>query len=340
MHNNSLRFFAFVCVMLGSAVCSGSKEDSVNPEALLTQARQLQDVWTAGTPPMMMRAEIQVFDATGGVTQAQYIVNWVSPIRWREEIRFTDYEQIRVHDAKGYWQKSRLNFQPRIIGQLDGLLDFKSALKIRAKQVPGKVKVRDKDGVRLRCTEVKSKTIEKTLCFDEASGNLLSVEYPRDEKGNLPDISRIEYSDFHNIGEKRVPFEVRAFSDKLVAATVRVVEITPTAEENPSLFVAPTNSEFWAQCDDMQEAELLRRVQLQYPLTARTKREEGMAMFYAVIEADGSLSHLTLIQRLTPTLDSAAADAVRQWHYKPAACGSTPIRVETAISAYFSLRYN
>jgi TonB family protein len=90
----------------------------------------------------------------------------------------------------------------------------------------------------------------------------------------------------------------------------------------------------------MQEAELVGRVQPQYQLTSRTKREEGMVMFYAVIETDGTLSHLALIQRLSPTLDSAAADAIRQWHYKPAACDSTPIRVETAISVYFSLRYN
>jgi hypothetical protein len=310
MHTKGRRFFVFVWVMLGSAVCSASKEDSVSPETLIAQARKLQDVWTAGTPPMMMRAEIQVVDASGGVTQAQYIVNWVSPIHWREEIRFTDYERIRVHDAKGYWQKSRLNFQPRIIRQLDELLDFKSDLKILAKQVPGKVKIRDREGVHQRCTEVKSKTgIVKILCFDEPSGNLLNVDYPKHDSEYPPDISRIEYSAFRDVGEKRVPFEIQAFSDKLVVATVRVVEMTPIAEENPSLFVAPTNSEFWAQCDDMQEAELVRRVQLQYPLTARLKHEEGMVMFYAVIEVDGSLSHLTLIQPLTPTLDSAAADA-------------------------------
>jgi TonB family protein len=340
MHTNSLRFFAFVCVMLGSAVCSASKEDSVSPEALLTQARQLQAVWTAGTPPMMMRAEIQVFNGKGGVTPGQYIVFWVSPVRWREELHFADYERVRVHDAKGYWQKSGLNFQPKIIRQLDTLLDFKLVLKTRAKENLGKVKSRDKEGVRQRCTEVKSRPIiEKILCFEEASGNLLSVEVPRHEDEGPPDISRIEYGAFHNVGEKRVPFEVRAFRDKMVVATVKVVEMTPIAEESPSLFVAPTNSEFWAHCDDMQEAELVGRVQPQYPDSARTKREEGMVMFYAVIEVDGSLSHLTLIQRLTPTLDSAAADAIRQWHYKPAACGSTPSRVETAISVYFSLRY-
>jgi outer membrane biosynthesis protein TonB len=62
-------------------------------------------------------------------------------------------------------------------------------------------------------------------------------------------------------------------------------------------------------------------------------------MFYAVIETDGTLSHLTLIQQVTPALEAAVADAVRQWRYKPAACGSTPVRVETAIAVDFHLRY-
>ena len=189
--------------------------------------------------------------------------------------------------------------------------------------------------------EVKSNTgTQKILCFDEARGNLLSVEYSKHDDEYPPDISRVEYSAFHDVGEKRIPFEVRAFSDKLVVATVRVVDMIPVAEENPSLFVVPANSEFWAQCDDMQEAELVKRVQPQYPLVARTNREEGMVMFYAVIEADGTISHLTVIQRLTPTLDLVATDAIRQWRYKPATCGSTPIRIEAEISAYFSLRYN
>ena len=64
---------------------------------------------------------------------------------------------------------------------------------------------------------------------------------------------------------------------------------------------------------------------------------QQLLVFYAVIEADGTLSHLTLIQRATPSLESAAADAIRQWHYKPATCGSTPIRVETSIPVDFWL---
>lgn len=77
-------------------------------------------------------------------------------------------------------QQSTLNFQPEIIFQLDTLLDFKPVLNVAAKQVLGKVKSRDKDGVRQKCTEVKWTTgTERILCFDETTGSLLSVEYPR-----------------------------------------------------------------------------------------------------------------------------------------------------------------
>ena len=60
-------------------------------------------------------------------------------------------------------------------------------------------------------------------------------------------------------------------------------------------------------------------------------------IFYAVIEADGTLSHLTVIQQVTPAIEAAAADAIRQWRYKPASCGATPIRVETSIAVDFYL---
>lgn len=339
MQTNTRRFFIFVCFLLATGVCSESKEDSVNPETLITQARKLHELWTAGTPPLVMRTEIQVFNAKGGLTSGQYVVNWVSPVRWREDLRFPNYERVRVHDAKGYWQKSGLTFQPEIIFQLETLLDSRAVFKVGAKQSLGKMKSREKDGVRQKCIEVKWTTaIERILCFDEASGNLLSVDYPTLENGNPPDISRIEYDAFNNVAEKRIPFQIRAFRDRKVVATIKILEIKPTDGENPALFVAPINSEFWAQCDDMQEAEVVGRVQPQYPVSARGNRESGRVIFYAVIEADGTLSQLTLIQQVTPALETAAADAVRQWHYKPAVCGSTPIREATSIAVDFHLR--
>jgi hypothetical protein len=329
MLTDAQRIFVLVCLLLASVVSSTSKEDPISSESLISQARKAREIWTAGTPPITMRTEIQVPNSNNTSTPGQYTVSWVSPLHWREELRFANYERIRVHDAKGYWQTSGLGFQPQIAFQLDTLLDFKTVLKIQAKQVLGKAKSHDKNGVRQRCTDVNgTRGTERILCFDETTGDLLSVEYLRLESQNPPAISRIEYSSFRNVGEKRVPFETHAFRDDKVVATIKVLEIAPTTEEKPSLFVAPANSEFWAQCDDMQAPELVRIVQ---PKNIASIRDQGRTVFYAVIEADGTLSHLTVIQRSTPALESAIADALRQSRFKPAACASTPIRVETSI---------
>lgn len=330
----ALAFFAaLTCGVLGQG-----KEDT-SGELLVAQARKLQDVWSEGTPAVKVRTEIEILDAKGKISTGQYLVTWISPSRWREELEIANYKRLRVRDSKGYWQQSTLSFQPQIIFQLDSILDFKIVLKIGAQQVLGKVKTHDKDGVRQKCTDVKWATgTERILCFDEANGNLLSVEYPRLGNQNPPDISRVEYSAFNKLGDKRIPYEAHAFHDRKVVVTTKVTEVTPITDGAPEIFIPPTNSEFWPQCGDMQNPELVNRVQPRYPTNARTNGEQGRVVFYAVIEPDGTLSHLTLIQRATPALESAAADAIRQWHYKPAACGSTPIRMETSIPVDFWLQ--
>ncbi len=171
------KFFVFAFFLLTSVVSSASTEDSVNPETLIAQARKLQEVWTSETPPVVMRANIQVLSAKGALTPGEYLVNWVSPLQWKEELRFVNYERVRVHGATGYWQKSTVKFQPESIFQLDTLLNFKSVLKIGADEALGKGKTRDNEGVRQRCTEVKRKTeTDRILCFAEATGDLVRVD--------------------------------------------------------------------------------------------------------------------------------------------------------------------
>jgi TonB family protein len=340
MQRKALRYFvlATFAALTSGLLCLG-REDPISPESLIAQALKLQDVWSDGTPEVKVRTEIEILDSKGKSTRGRYEVTWISPSRWSERLEIADYKRLRVHDSRGYWQQSTLSFQPEIIFQLDSILDFKTVLKIGAKQVLGKVKTRDRDGARQRCTEVKWTTgTEHILCFDEANGNLLSVEYPRSENQNPPDISRVEYGAFNKLGDKRIPYEVHAFRDRTVVLTAKILDVTPITEDSAGLFVTPVHSEFWPQCNDIQNPELVNRVQPRYPASARSNGEQGRPVFYAVIETDGTLSHLTLIQRATPALESAAADAIRQWHYKPAVCGSMPIRTETSIQVDFWLQ--
>ncbi len=336
------KLMALVSVGLFLALTSwcSEKKELPTPESLLSRARSQQDIWSDGTSPLILREEVRLFDLKGSPVVGDYILYWASPSRWREEIRFGDYERIRVGTAKGYWQKSTLDYQPHVILHLDVLLHLKGMFRVGPKETLGKVKRNKKAGTEQMCTEIKwTQGTARIMCFDASTGVLPSVEYPKLENQHPLEISRIEYSSFAAFGNRLVPREIRALKGREAVAAVKVLEIAKLSEDNPALFSAPANAEFWAQCEDMREPELLERVPPRYPPMASANREQGLISLYAVIEADGSLSHLTVTKSAAPNLDAAVVEAVRRWRYKPASCEGTPIPFQTSVEIDFSLQY-
>src|SRR5579863_6350347 len=149
--------FGVVLIVVGAflpqVASSATKDDSTGAEALVARARS-EEVRAEGTPPMNLKADIDVAGVNGTTAQGNYIFDWVSPTEWREEIKFANYERLRVRDAKGYWQKSMLDLQSMLAYEFSGMLHVKDVLKVRSVQALGKVKSRDRDGVRQSCVAV------------------------------------------------------------------------------------------------------------------------------------------------------------------------------------------
>jgi hypothetical protein len=217
------------------------------------------------------------------------------------------------------------------------MLHVKDVLKVGSVQTLGKAKSRrGKDGVRQNCVAVNwAKATDRVLCFNDSDGALIGIEYTQRDHQAPPPISRIEYGAFHSVGAKLVPFEVRAFNDGKTVATVKVLEITEVKEVNTALFNPPSDAVLWPQCDDVQGGEPVERVPLKYsPATPVFAAKR--VILYAVIEENGSLSHVTVIQGANPDMNAAAFEAFRHWRYKPVQCGQTPIRAETSMYFDFS----
>jgi len=307
-----------------------SREEPANPETLVAKARS-QEVWDGQTPPLQIKAELGVAGADGNSAQGNYVFDWVSPTQWREEIKFANYERLRVRDAKGYWQKSTLDFQPMLIIEFSGMLHIKDVLKVRSVQALGKVKRREINGVRQSCVAVNwAKATDRVLCFDESNGALVGIEYPQNERQAPPPVTRIEFGSFRSVGGKLVPSEIRAFKDGKTVATVKALEITEVKEVNTALFSPPPNAVLWPQCDDIQDAQPVERVPMNYSPATRMIVAQRVIL-YGVVEEDGSLSHVTVIQGANPNMNTAASEAFRRWRYKPALCGQSPIRTETSM---------
>jgi TonB family protein len=331
MKSNLGTALIFICVFLVHVACCAAKDKSISAEALVARARSAE-VWAEGTPPMSLKAELQVAGANGTIAQGDYNFDWVSPTEWREEIRFANYERLRVRDANGYWQKGTLDYQPALIQELSGILYLKDVLRVRSMETFGRVKNRERDGLQQKCVEMNSsKFTVRVLCFDDRNGTLSAIENPQVEHQSPPQISHIEFGDFRLVGGRLIPCDIRALKDGKVITTVKTLEITEIKEVNRALFNPPANSVLWPQCDDIRDAEVVDRVPVKYSPPAGISGAAHVSVVYAVVEADGSLSHLTVIRGEHPDLNKAVLEAFPRWRYKPAQCGQTAIRVETTF---------
>jgi len=81
---------------------------------------------------------------------------------------------------------------------------------------------------------------------------------------------------------------------------------------------------------------LERRVNPTYPSQALSTRLQGSVVLRAMIAEDGSVHDLKVVSG-QPVLARAAADAVRQWRYRPYRLDGTPVRMQTQITVDFKL---
>ena len=81
---------------------------------------------------------------------------------------------------------------------------------------------------------------------------------------------------------------------------------------------------------------LMKKVSPVYPPMAIQFRKEGMVEMLATIDTEGSISNVKVLSG-DPMLARAAADAVKQWAYRPYLLNGQPLAVETQISISFKL---
>jgi len=81
---------------------------------------------------------------------------------------------------------------------------------------------------------------------------------------------------------------------------------------------------------------LMKKVTPVYPKTALSMRIEGAVEWQATISKTGDITHVKVLsgdQQLT----RAAADAVKQWKYKPYLLNGEPVEIQTQITVNFKL---
>jgi protein TonB len=81
---------------------------------------------------------------------------------------------------------------------------------------------------------------------------------------------------------------------------------------------------------------LVKKVQPKYPPNALRARVEGSVQLLATISKNGDISAVKILSG-DSQLSHAAADAVKQWKYKPYLLNGSPVEIQTQITVNFKV---
>ena len=108
--------------------------------------------------------------------------------------------------------------------------------------------------------------------------------------------------------------------------------VPPPTDTSPNVIERRKVSEL------QQMAQLITRVEPQYPPLAIHTRREGRVELHALISPDGTIESLEVISG-DPFFIPSALSAVGQWRYRPTILNGHPIEVDTHITVIYTLNH-
>jgi TonB family protein len=88
---------------------------------------------------------------------------------------------------------------------------------------------------------------------------------------------------------------------------------------------------------DPENLKLIKKVEPVYPDEARKAGIEGLVVLEGTIDTEGNVSKVKVLKGENESLNKAAAEAVKQWKYKPAILKGKPMPVNFTVTVKFSL---
>jgi periplasmic protein TonB len=87
---------------------------------------------------------------------------------------------------------------------------------------------------------------------------------------------------------------------------------------------------------NVQQANLISRVDPVYPVEAKQNRIQGTIKLEVTIDKEGHVASVSVVSGPTELIRSAT-DAVQQWVYKPTLLNGEPVSVLTTVDVNYTL---
>lgn len=330
---------ALVCVSVLARAQSPSNAQPKTPAGWLARAADLSDIRAAGSAPFTLAGQVLIPDGKGGNAQGTYRLDWNSPHEWREEITLPDFTRIKFGGEEKFWEKSSRDAAPIAVDLLDKLLNLVEVLRSQDLWVAGDVQEHASKRGQVKCVDMKWKSSgnpSHEFCFDPANGGLEEELWPSLATAGV--FGQIEtasvYSGFAEWGGKLFPREFSAWRGKDKIVEFNLEELDALQPGDAGRFSAPPGTEVWVACDKPEPAKLIANPGPIYPPPGFQWGPGGVAVVYGVIELDGHLSSLTVVQSAIPGLGESGKSAMALWKIQPPSCHRTPYRQPVYVPFY------
>lgn len=343
----ALTFLAATVLVSGAQ--AHDKQHKVKPAQVFLDAANRIDLRSTGRQPFELLASVKL-DIRGTHLKGTYLLLWVSPDQWREEVVLPGYQRIKVKTANGLWLHRSLNYEIPSVVDLDNALNITKQLRWYAKLHPGKLKSRGISGAILECsrirTDVSVDQVNDFVLLDASNDDFCFAPKQRVLKSELfpkgasltPNLTSIEYSEFLPFDAKLYPHIIRLFSKNALFLTLSVIRIAPLVQPRAADFVPPKDALFEETCTDPVKIKFRHQVLPAYPSGEIAARHTARVILYVLIAADGTVKHAHVVFGAAPDFNAAALAAVRQWRFRPETCAGKPTALEKYVIASFRLR--
>jgi protein TonB len=119
------------------------------------------------------------------------------------------------------------------------------------------------------------------------------------------------------------------------------MQFSELAEKNPGTAKASANSQTVGSQvmldagDALIQPRPLRKVDPGRSEDEELSKLRGLVVLYAVIRKDGGVDKIRVVRSLNPVLDERAMEALKQWKFKPALLGESPVEVQALFGIPF-----
>ena len=336
---------------IGVRQATATEDQQQKGLALVARATQLQKLLAPDTGSFHLRAHVKLFGLVEGTREGEYVLMAASHAQWFEQVRFPGYSELTgVYDGQA-WSKRNVIDKPFRFHEVSEMLSPAKHLRLSPNAEVKKLWQKDVRGVNAFCIEVSptgdlwqkdtagkaaistvgiSKDSQVTLCFDPASGALLSAAY----SNALP---RYEYEGQVTLGNKVFPKVLRCFEGKDLAVEATVEDLVKEEARDPVGFAPPAGADSWPYCANPEPPQLVEKKKLDegFLVYGKVRRQYGTVYSLAEVGADGQIHDFTWLQGRSGALAGAVKDAVKDWRYKPVLCNGVPVPMTIYLAYTF-----